>query len=88
MGLAAAPMNILGGSSISSSLRNLPFVAHLLDQGNELHGIDVVDILGLRVVAEILMVAREAEHIFYAQRVRPPKCRLIMARRLRSRQTI
>jgi hypothetical protein len=46
-------------------------VAHLLHHGDELHGVDVVYVFGLGVVAELLVVAGEAEHVSYAQGVYP-----------------
>ena len=39
------------------------FVAHILDHTQQLHGIDVVDVLSALVIAERLVVAAEAEHI-------------------------
>jgi hypothetical protein len=48
--------------------RKDPFVAHGLDQVDELHRIDVEDIFGLRIVAELLMIAGQAEDIAHPQR--------------------
>ena len=39
------------------------------DHGDELDGVDVEDVLGLGVVAELLVVARKAQHVADAQGV-------------------
>ena len=42
-------------------------IPHFLHGGNKLHGVDVKDILGLGVITELLVVARQAKHILDAQ---------------------
>jgi hypothetical protein len=78
----------LGGPSSSAPLRNLPSSRIFLTMvAIKLHGVDVEHALGLGVVAELLVVARQAEHVLipWAVGAQNVAC---MAMRLRSRQTI
>ena len=49
----------------------LPLVPHFLDGLNELHGIQVKDIFGRRMITEFLVVAGKAEHIANPQSIGP-----------------
>jgi len=49
----------------------VPFVAHRLDQMDQLHRVDVEDVLGLGIVAEFLVIAGQAEHVAHPQRRGP-----------------
>ncbi|VTR67808.1 hypothetical protein DESC_610391 [Desulfosarcina cetonica] len=62
-GVGRAADENLGGTVDVGAAEELGFVAHFFDGADQLGGVDVEDALGLGMVAELLMVAGEAEHV-------------------------
>jgi len=70
-GVGRCPQVHLGALLDGISSPHLALVPHMAEDHELLNGIDVVDVPGLLLVPEGLVIAREAQHVLYAQGCRP-----------------